>query len=82
VSVSLDFFTGIGIAHVDSEYTNRIITDDKTPDPFFEGENYTSGKRNLYQFSTGVHLEYFYGLAKTSNLIFIRSGAASALSPS
>lgn len=53
---TLDFFTGLGLSNTNSSYKNHLNPVPKKSDPFFEGENYTVGKRLTAHLSFGLRL--------------------------
>ena len=53
---TLDFFTGLGLSNTRSSYSNYVNPTFKRSDPFFEGENYSVGKRITGHLSFGLRL--------------------------
>lgn len=53
---TLDFFTGIGLSDTDSNYKNYVNVVAGPADPFFEGENYETGRRSTGHLSAGLRL--------------------------
>jgi len=54
--MTLDFFTGLGLSDTKSSYKNYVNPTVRRSDPFFEGENYTVGKRITAHLSFGLRL--------------------------
>ncbi|MCF0049152.1 DUF3575 domain-containing protein [Dyadobacter sp. LJ53] len=54
--ITLDFFSGLGLSKTKSSYNNYVNHIIKRSDPFFEGENYTVGRRVTAHLSFGLRL--------------------------
>ncbi len=54
--VTLDFFSGIGLSNISSNFKNYRNRTESRSDPFFEGENYVAGKRVLAHLSGGLRV--------------------------
>jgi hypothetical protein len=54
--MTVDFFTGLGLSKTNSRYSNYQNRTISKSDPFFEGENYTAGKRITGHLSVGLRL--------------------------
>lgn len=54
--MTVDFFTGLGLSKTNSRYSNYQNRTTSKSDPFFEGENYTVGKRITGHLSVGLRL--------------------------
>lgn len=54
--VTLDFFSGLGLAHNTVKYTNLVNPEVKGFDPFFEMENFYPGKKSTVLLAVGFKL--------------------------
>ncbi|SDH24881.1 hypothetical protein SAMN04487996_13231 [Dyadobacter soli] len=54
--MTLDFFSGLGLSKTNPIYSNYQNKTFSKSDPFFEGENYTAGKRIAAHISAGLRI--------------------------
>lgn len=54
--ITLDFFSGLGLSNTRSSYKNYVNPTVRRSDPFFEGENYSVGKRITAHLSFGFRI--------------------------